>query len=78
MFTKQANNVPLIYQEDKSITVSPIKIKTSEDVEIACDGTTKELSCCTDGEINLFHSSWNPNGSINISGMKQTKLTSLG
>ncbi|XP_066493936.1 adhesion G protein-coupled receptor F5 [Tiliqua scincoides] len=68
MFTKQANSVPLIYQDDKSITVSPIKIVPSEDVEIACDGKPKELSCCTDGEISWFHSSWNPNGSINISG----------
>ncbi|KAJ6659660.1 hypothetical protein lerEdw1_018629 [Lerista edwardsae] len=68
MFTKQAKSVPLIFQDDKSIAVSPIKIMPSEDVEIACDGQRKELTCCTDGEINWFHSSWTPNGSINISG----------
>uniref|UniRef100_A0A670Y0P3 Adhesion G protein-coupled receptor F5 n=1 Tax=Pseudonaja textilis TaxID=8673 RepID=A0A670Y0P3_PSETE len=41
----------------------------SKNVSIVCDGTDRrELSCCTDRDIQLFSPYWRPNGAINISG----------
>ncbi|XP_061478610.1 adhesion G protein-coupled receptor F5 isoform X2 [Rhineura floridana] len=67
-FTEWANNISLIYKAVDNITVSPIKIVPSEDVVTVCNGDTKELSCCTDQEMQLFTYYWKTNGAINISG----------
>ncbi|XP_074845252.1 adhesion G protein-coupled receptor F5-like [Carettochelys insculpta] len=51
-----------------NITVMPINIVPSKNTEVVCNGTTVSLSCCINGDIQLFTRNWKPNGAINISG----------
>ncbi|XP_053142675.1 adhesion G protein-coupled receptor F5 isoform X2 [Hemicordylus capensis] len=67
-FTEWNNKTFVMYQAEQKIEISPIQIVPSNDVVIVCNGETKELSCCTDREIDIFHPYWRPNGAINISG----------
>ncbi|XP_033001469.1 adhesion G protein-coupled receptor F5 [Lacerta agilis] len=67
-FMEWTHNVSVIHVAGTNITVSPIKIVPSEDVEIVCNGDTKELSCCTDRDMQFFTYYWKTNGAINISG----------
>ncbi|CAI5769062.1 adhesion G protein-coupled receptor F5 isoform X1 [Podarcis lilfordi] len=67
-FMEWINNVSVIHVAGTNITVSPIKIVPSEDVVIVCNGDTKELSCCTDRDMQFFTYYWKINGAINISG----------
>nr|XP_028577658.1 adhesion G protein-coupled receptor F5 isoform X1 [Podarcis muralis]XP_028577660.1 adhesion G protein-coupled receptor F5 isoform X1 [Podarcis muralis]XP_028577661.1 adhesion G protein-coupled receptor F5 isoform X1 [Podarcis muralis] len=67
-FMEWINNVSVIHVAGTNITVSPIKIVPSEDVVIVCNGDTKELSCCTDRDMQFFTYYWKTNGAINISG----------
>ncbi|XP_007426850.1 adhesion G protein-coupled receptor F5 [Python bivittatus] len=68
-FKDNSEKLPSIYRGDINIMVSQIKLVPSENVSIVCNGADrKELSCCTDREIQLFSPYWRPNGAINISG----------
>ncbi|XP_034966225.1 adhesion G protein-coupled receptor F5 isoform X2 [Zootoca vivipara] len=67
-FMEWTHNVSVIHVAGTNITVSPIKIVPSEDVVIVCNGGTKELSCCTDRDMQFFTYYWKTNGAINISG----------
>ncbi|XP_013918013.1 PREDICTED: adhesion G protein-coupled receptor F5 [Thamnophis sirtalis] len=68
-FKDDSEKLPSIYKGEVNVVVSQIKLVPSENVSIICDGTDiKELSCCTDRDIQLFSINWRPNGAINISG----------
>ncbi|XP_062813184.1 adhesion G protein-coupled receptor F5 [Anolis carolinensis] len=67
-FMEWNKNLSLIYKAVENIIVSSIKIAQSDNISIVCNGEKRELSCCTDRDIQEFYFYWKPNGSINISG----------
>ncbi|ETE61591.1 putative G-protein coupled receptor [Ophiophagus hannah] len=68
-FKDDTGKLSSTYIGEVNIVVSQIKLVPSENVSIVCDGTDRrELSCCTDRDIQLFSPYWRPNGAINISG----------
>ncbi|XP_058039720.1 adhesion G protein-coupled receptor F5 [Ahaetulla prasina] len=68
-FREDSTKLSSIYRAEVNVVVSQIKLVSSENVSIVCDGTDRrELSCCTDRDIQLFSPYWRPNGAINISG----------
>ncbi|XP_067401010.1 adhesion G protein-coupled receptor F5 [Emydura macquarii macquarii] len=56
------------FKATHNITVAPINIVQSGDIEVVCDNSEVLLSCCIDGNIQSFTINWRPDGAINIPG----------
>lgn len=76
-FTEIVNHMPIVYRAEGNLIVSKINVIPSKNTVIVCDGERKELSCCTDNDIQWFSTQWKPNGAINISGMKENHFSWL-
>nr|XP_008161306.1 adhesion G protein-coupled receptor F5 isoform X1 [Chrysemys picta bellii]XP_023956821.1 adhesion G protein-coupled receptor F5 isoform X1 [Chrysemys picta bellii]XP_042704598.1 adhesion G protein-coupled receptor F5 isoform X1 [Chrysemys picta bellii] len=68
IFVNSSVNSTLVFKATRNITVAAINIVQSGDTEVICDGTKVSLSCCIDGNIQFFTTSWRPNKAINIVG----------
>uniref|UniRef100_A0A8C0H2R3 Adhesion G protein-coupled receptor F5 n=1 Tax=Chelonoidis abingdonii TaxID=106734 RepID=A0A8C0H2R3_CHEAB len=49
------------FKATRNITVAPINIMQSGDTKVICNGTKVSLSCCIDGNIQYFNTTWTPN-----------------
>lgn len=56
------------FKATNNITVVPINIVQSGDIEVVCDNSEVLLSCCIDGNIQSFTINWRPDEAINIPG----------
>ncbi|XP_039389017.1 adhesion G protein-coupled receptor F5 isoform X1 [Mauremys reevesii] len=61
VFIDSSVNSTLEFKATRNITVAPINIVQSGDTEVICDGTKVSLSCCIDGNIQSFTTTWRPN-----------------
>uniref|UniRef100_A0A8C8RWN6 Adhesion G protein-coupled receptor F5 n=1 Tax=Pelusios castaneus TaxID=367368 RepID=A0A8C8RWN6_9SAUR len=57
-----------LYKATNTITVTPISIVQSGNIDVVCNGSKVVLSCCVDGNIQPFSINWRQNGAINIPG----------
>lgn len=80
-FTKSNHFHTLIYNATKTVAVSPLYITPNiNETSIICNSPEMQtnsllLSCCTDKHLPLLTGGWNVNGTINITGKINKRLS---